>query len=248
MRAALAALVAAVVLPLAACSGEDPAATYTGPLATSGVDVEFGPATDSATASPTVTASASPTEASETTTETTGPVGDPCGNLEAAQTVASIAPDRYVSICLGMSFTEAGDAFPGPQIAGKAACPWLADVLAVEDRGLFISAITDPQAPSENIRMFRMTWTGDLDDARTFDAPKTAEGISVGSTRAAVVAAYPDASVVTVDDPALGEREQVVVSGGDGTAIAFDVTDGAVSAVYWGRGIQSGSVSELCAL
>jgi hypothetical protein len=147
-----------------------------------------------------------------------------------------------------MSFTEASAAMPGPAVAGRAECPWYAEVFAVADPGLFVAAVSYPENPGDEIFLFRMNWLGDPASAASFDAPTTQQGISVGSSAAEVKTAYPTATAVTLDDPSRGSRNQLVVAGSAGTALVFDVTSGYVDTVYWGNGISGGAVGELCAL
>ena len=131
--------------------------------------------------------------------------GDPCSDSSVSfDGLAGIDFDRYAKICLGMSFTTASDAMPGPPINGEAACPWYALVLSVENPGLYVAAMTKPDNPGAAISMFVMTWQGDPAAAAAFGAPSTASGISVGATPAEVTAAYPDATSVSVNDPARG--------------------------------------------
>ena len=177
------------------------------------------------------------------------PRADPCEDPRAsASGLAPIASNRYAEICVGMSFKEATAAMPGPIIAGLVECPWYATVLEASNPGLYVSAVTRPEEPGEEIILFTMTWSGSLANAAVFPAPATAEGISVGSTASEVTAAYPQGKAVTVEDPSLGTRHQVVVAGDGDTAIVFDVTEGRVSAVYWGTGLADGAVAEYCAL
>jgi hypothetical protein len=137
---------------------------------------------------------------------------------------------------------------PGPIIAGQPECPWYAEILTVDDPGLYVAAVTYPENPGDEIFLFRMIWIGDPADADSFAAPATQEGISVGSTKAEVKAAYPAAKTVTVDDPSRGPRTQIVAAGADGNSLAFDVTSGRVDTMYWGQRIASGAAGELCAL
>lgn len=208
--------------------------------------------------SPSVTASTSPTPspspsslpASTTSPATSGPpVGNPCDTPGATSDgLPAIDFNRYVDICLGMSFSEASAAMPGPAVAGEAMCPWYAELLGVDPPGLYVAAVTYPENPGDEIFLFRMIWTGDLADAASFAAPATQAGISVGATTAQVTAAYPTAAAVTIDDPARGPRNQLVVAGPAGNSIVFDVTSGRVDAIYWGKRIASGAAGELCAL
>ncbi len=176
-------------------------------------------------------------------------MGNPCNAPGVtADGLPAIDFNRYVEICLGMSFAEATRAMPGPTIAGQPECPWYAELLSVDDPGLYVAAVTDPANPGDEIFLFRMIWIGNPADAASFAAPATQEGISVGSTTAEVRAAYPSATAVRVDDPARGPRDQLVVAGSSGNSLAFDVTSGRVDAMYWGKRIANGAAGELCAL
>lgn len=176
-------------------------------------------------------------------------MGNPCDTPGVtAVGLPAIDFNRYASICLGMSFTEASAVMPGPTIAGQPECPWYAEVLSVDDPGLYVAAVTYPENPGDEIFLFRMIWNGDPAEAASFEAPATQAGISVGSTKSEVKAAYPSASAVTVDDPSRGPRDQLVVAGPAGNSIVFDVTSGRVDAMYWGQRIALGAAGELCAL
>lgn len=118
-----------------------------------------------------------------------------------------------------MSFAAASNAMPGPAIDGEAVCPWYALVLTVQDPGLHVAAITRPDNPGDAIYMFLMRWQGD-----------------------------PAALVAMFNDPARGTRTQLIVAGPGGTSMVFDVTSGAVSDMYWGKGIPQGVNGELCNL
>lgn len=206
-----------------------------------------------ATQSAMITASPTPTPQPSATPylgETASTVqGDPCADPNASTTnLAGINFNRYGRICLGMSFAAASAAMPGPSVAGESVCPWYAVVLAVDDPGLYVAAVSRPDNPGAEIFMFRMTWQADPAAAASFDAPATATGISVGSTPGAVTSAYPNAVSVVVNDPSRGPRNQLVAPGPDGTSLVFDVTDGVVTDMYWGTGISQGAVGELCAL
>ena len=270
MRSAGVASILALCLAVAACSAAETGETP-GPRAVVGTSV--GPTTaGSATPASTTSSShvsqppVSAPDRPESTTQSIDPpiiepiqttptpdVVDPClprhpGAQDDSGALAPLAPHRYVNICLGMSFAEATTAMPGPTIAGLAQCPWYAYVLAADDPGLYVAAVSDPAVPGDAITKFAMTWTGGLARAASFPAPRTAEGISVGSLIADVRSAYPGAADVTVADPALGQRRQLVITGPLDTAMAFDVTEGRVSAIYWGTGVDHGSIAELCSL
>jgi hypothetical protein len=147
-----------------------------------------------------------------------------------------------------MSFAAASAAMPGPPIDGQAVCPWYALVLSVADPGLYVAAITRADDPGAAIYMFKMSWQGDPTAAAGFGAPATVKGISVGSTTAQVMAAYPSATSVSFNDISRGPRTQLIVAGPGGTSMIVDVTSGAVSDMYWGKGIPQGVNGELCSL
>jgi hypothetical protein len=175
--------------------------------------------------------------------------GDPCADPSVSfDGLTGIDFDRYAKICVGMSFAAASAAMPGPPIDGEAVCPWYALVLSVTDPGLYVAAITRADDPGAAIYMFRMSWQGDPAAAAAFGAPATVKGISVGSTTAQVTAAYPSATSVTFNDISRGPRTQLIVAGPGGTSMVFDVTSGAVSDMYWGKGIPQGVNGELCSL
>lgn len=236
-------VVIAAALALGACSAgstPDLAATTHSPSPT-----------PTATTSPTPSPSPSPSPSPGGTTPSASgpPAGNPCDTPGVtAQGLPAIDFNRYANICLGMSFTQASNAMPGPTVAGQPECPWYAEVLAIDNPGLYVAAVTYPDNPGGEIFLFRMIWTGNLADAASFDAPATQAGISVGSTTAEVNAAYSSATAVTIDDPARGPRDQLVVAGTSGNSIVFDVTSGRVDAMYWGERISNGAAGELCAL
>lgn len=231
-----AAVVIALALALAACS---PDAEPGAPSSLTAAPTE---ASSPASPSPAESPSASP---SPSAAAAASPCTDPSVSLVG---LAGVDFDRYMAACLGMSFTEATAAMGGSPIVGESVCPWLANIVAFDDPGFYVAAVTRPEDPGTEIFLFRMTWLSDQASAVAWDAPSTSEGVSLGSTTAEVQAAYPAASAVTIDDPSRGERQQIVVAGPDDTALVFDVTDGWVSTMYWGHNVSSGAAGELCAL
>jgi len=229
--------IAVVALPLTACSHpSDDVVTHS------------VAATSAASSSPSASPSASPSP-SPSPSATAAAAGDPCTDPSVSVVgLAAIDFDRYQGICLGMSFAQASAAMSGQDVTGETACPWYATVVAVADPGLYVGAMTRPDDPGADIYLFRMTWQGDQATAAGFDAPATAANISVGSTTAEVMAAYPSATAVVVDDIARGTRNHLLVQGPSSTTFDFDVTDGYVTDIYWGKGIPQGVNGELCAL
>lgn len=238
-----------VGLALAGCSSSSGERTLSGaPTALPTVTTAAASATPSASPSPTPL----PSTSTPTPTQTTPPVttqGDPCVDPSVSfDGLTGIDFDRYAEICVGMSFDAASKAMPGPPIDGEAACPWYALVLSINDPGLYVAAVTRPDDPGAAISMFLMSWQGDPAAAKAFGAPSTVKGISVGSTTAEVKAAYPTATSITFNDTARGMRTQLIVAGPGGDSMVFDVTSGAVSDMYWGKGIAQGVNGELCSL
>jgi len=237
-----------VALALTGCASDssvDPASEPTATIATPSATTDPTPSAMSPSPSP----SPSPTPAPSPQTTPVAAPANPCEDPGASLVgLPGIDFDRYAAICLGMSFTEATAAMLGPAIEGKAQCPWYAELLAGDDLGLYVAAVSGPEDPGAEITLFRMTWLDDPALAAGFDAPATAAGISVGSTTAEVKAAYPSATSITFNDSARGPRDQIVATGPNTTAIVFDVTSGIVSDMYWGAGISNGASAELCAL
>jgi hypothetical protein len=240
-------LVVLVGLALAGCSSPSVANT------TSASPTAFPAVTTAApSATPSASPSLSPLPSTSAPSRTTPPAttqGDPCADPSVSfDGLTGIDFDRYAKICVGMSFAEASNAMPGPPINGEASCPWYAFVLSVNDPGLYVAAVTRPDKPGASIYMFLMSWQGDPAAAKAFDSPSTIKGISVGSTTAEVKAAYSTATSITFNDTARGPRTQLIVAGPRGTSMVFDVTSGAVSDMYWGKGIPQGVNGELCSL
>ena len=238
MKTRLAAVAAAatLVLALSACQGAE--------------------AEPSASAS----VSASPTEASPSPTVSDSPtpmpsVVDPVAldcptwddGLEEAGP-APIAANRYAGICAGMSFAEASMTYGGPPLVGVDVCPWITQIVAQDDPGLYVEAVSEPDAPGEDIFMFRMTWLGDPASASMYEVPATAEGITIGSSAAQVLAAYPVGQSIVREDMAAGTRDQIVVPVTADYSYVFDVTGGLVNTMYWGERLSAGAQAELCAL
>lgn len=236
-------LVVLVGLALVGCSG-----------ASNDITASSSPsAFPSATAkAPSASPSPTPVPSTSAPIETTAPQtaqGDPCKDPSVSLVgLPGIDFDRYANICLGMSFAQASAAMQGPSIAGDASCPWYATVLEIADPGLYVGAVSSVDDPGKAIFMFRMTWQSDQASAVAFDAPATPADITVGSTTAQVKAAYPNATVVSLDDPARGQRTQIVVGQPEGNSFVFDVTNGFVTDIYWGTGLSQGAGGELCAL
>jgi len=161
--------------------------------------------------------------------------------------LAPIAANRYAGICTGMSFAQASTTSP-LAVTPEDYCPWVSTLVANEDTGFFISAVTEYEHPGENIWMFRMAWWGDPAGMAGAELPTTAEGITVGSTAAEVRAAYPDGSSLTQEDMSLGTREQWVVPITEENGYVFDVTDGYVSIMYWGERLDHGMYAEVCGI
>ncbi len=231
---ALTAFVAVAALSLTACGPGDTTPT---PLSS---------ATPTPGATPGVTPSPTPTETS-TPTPTPSTGGCPVWVDDPDNPLAAIDFNRYVGICVGMSFPEAAVA-SGMPVIGEASCPWLANITADETLGFYVSAMSNDPDPNSEILFFRMIWQSDPALANSYEMPRTAQGISIGSTEAELLAAYPSAVAVMVDDMSRGPRDERLVSGPDGLTYVFSIIDGYVSEIAWGLNLTSGQNGELCAL
>jgi hypothetical protein len=146
-----------------------------------------------------------------------------------------------------MSFAEA-EAVGGIPVSGEAMCPWYATIISDEDLGWYVSALSPVEDPGSEIWFFRMQWLDDPAAATAYDMPRTPEGITIGSTEAEFVAAYPGATTMLVDDIARGPRDERLVAGPDSLTYVFDITDGYVSEMTWGKRLTMGVNGEYCAL
>jgi hypothetical protein len=234
-RLATAAVASLIALTLAACTpASDPE-----PSASSSATVSDSPTPmPSPTDVPSPTATAAPDELDCTAWD---------DGLDEGG-IAPIAANRYAGICAGMSFAEASGTFAGPPLTGIEVCPWITELVAMPDPGLYVEAISYNDAPGDEIFMFRMFWVGDPAAAPSFEIPYTAEGISIGSTTAQVVAAYPTGTAIVREDMAAGTLDQIVVPITDDYTYVFDVTGGLVNRMYWGERLAFGAQAELCAL
>lgn len=158
----------------------------------------------------------------------------------------AIDSHRYSAICTGMTFAEASAAVPDWELEPEAICPWVAEVVAADP--LYLQAISDPEDPTGPIRLFRMIYLADPETAPPHEVPATAEGVSIGSSVADVVAAYAHARQVVHDDPSRGTREQYVVDDGANHWLVFDIVGEVVSEMTWGIDLPGGIAGELCAL
>lgn len=201
---------------------------------------------------PSVSVTASPTPTPEPSPSVTAAPGElDCPGWDDGLDESGIAPiaaNRYAGICVDMSFTEASGTFGGPPITGDPYCPWIANVVWVEEYAFIVNAVTEYENPGERIWMFRMAWWGDPADMAGFELPTTAEGITLGSTTAQVLAAFPGGSMVGIEDMSLGPRQQWLAPVNDQYGYIFDVTDGYVSIMYWGERLAGGTNAEICAL
>lgn len=223
------------VLSLAACmAGADPSAS------------------PSATESPSTSPSASPTlETSPTPSATSSDSPTATAALDCPPWDDGYHPDgpaaidfhRYAGMCVGMSFAEASDTFAGPPLVGEASCPWVATIVASGD--LYISAISDPAAPGDEILFFHAIYYED--PAAAVEVPTTAEGITIGSSGPEVYGAYPSAFENAFEDVSRGPRTQIVVPGPAGMGLVFDLRDGLVWEITWGEGLDDGVSGEFCA-
>jgi len=160
---------------------------------------------------------------------------------------AAITPISFAGVCVGQSFDEAKAT--GAPITTPEQCPWYGQLVAQDDPGFYVTALSDPSAPGAEISFFILYWFTEPEVAASFEVPRTAEGITIGSTVDEVMAAYPTATEVTFDDIARGSRTQLVVPTSADTTYNFDVPDGVVTEISWGKGLSEGGPNgDLCAL
>lgn len=198
----------------------------------------------SVTPGPSVTPSETP---SPTPTETTVAAECPTWTDDPDSTAAAIGPISFAGVCIGQSFDEA--IATGAPLTAPEVCPWAGDLVAIDDPGLYVIAYSDPEDPGAYINFFVLRWFADPADAASFEMPRTAEGITIGSSAADVLDAYPVANEIEFDDIARGPRLQIVVETTDTTTYNFDIVDGVVTEISWGENLdQGGPNGDLCAL
>lgn len=147
---------------------------------------------------------------------------------------------------MGMSFAEASAA-SGTPVQGEAMCPWFANIVVDDPVGPYVATTSYVENPGGEILFFRMLWLDDPALAPA-DLPRTAEGITIGSTVAEVLAAYPSATLTTVDDMSRGARSFFLVAGPNDLTLIFDIESGLVSEITWGARLMYGPPGEMCAL
>jgi hypothetical protein len=166
---------------------------------------------------------------------------------DASGDASAIGFYRFAGICVGMSFDEAEASAPGLTINVPSACPWYGEIVSEEP--LYVIGLSGPDAPGDYISLFILRWTDDIANVRPLEMPRTERGLTIGNTRDDVLAAYPDAVEVTTQDPARGERTQLVVTDRLGFSYAFDIEGGLVTEIAWGEGLSNGGpYGDLCSL
>lgn len=208
------------------------------------------PEATSPSASPTPTPSAAPSvtpSPSPSPTETATALECPTWTDDPDASLAAIGPISFAGVCVGQSFEEAQGT--GAPVTAPEQCPWYGQLVTQDDPGFYVTALSDPSAPGERISFFILYWFPDPSEAASFEMPRTAEDITIGSTAAEVLDAYPTAAEIDFDDIARGPRHQIVVPTSDTTTYNFDITDGVVSEISWGEGLAEGGPNgDLCAL
>ncbi|MBN9187935.1 MAG: hypothetical protein J0I62_05440 [Microbacterium sp.] len=169
-------------------------------------------APDRPTSTPVPTGSSSPRGDA---TASDAPVASPSASAQPGITAQSLG-----GYALGSPLTAAARSL-GAEVAG-ASCPWAFTARSAWETWL----LADPDAanPTDTIALIAIDSSG-LAVAPT-GAPKTASGIGLGSTEAAVRAAYPTAVGVDAVDVDFALR----YTEGDGS-IVFEGRDGVVQAI-----------------
>ena len=214
--------------------------------------------TPGGTGAPTVTVTTPGVSPSTTLSPTPTPLATPTPSSTLAAVCASYTdnPDaataaidfnRFADVCLGMSYAKA-TAVTGVPVVGETQCPWVTTLESDDTLGYYVTAISPVDTPGSEIWFFHMVWQSDPATATAYDLPRTPEGITIGSTVAQLVAAYPGATTMAIDDYSRGPRDERVVLGPDSTAYVFDITGGLVSELTWGHRLMTGAQGEYCAL
>lgn len=163
--------------------------------------------------------------------------------------LAAIDFHRYAGICIGMSFAEASATYAGPPLTGHDYCPWVAPIVDIPEIGLYISAISYPEAPGEEIWLFRMMFLEDPAVAPDYEMPTTSKGATIGAMEGDIGSWYEGGSLITFEDYARGMRTQWVAYGPGGNSMTFDLVGGIVTEMAWGQNIAAGGpIGEICAL
>jgi hypothetical protein len=170
-----------------------------------------------------------------------------CPSYDDGPDLAYVAIDghRFASVCTGMTFEQASAALPGV-VEVRPQCTWVATL--VEAAPLYIEAVSTRDNPTGPIQFFRLAYIADPATAPPHEVPGTAEGVSIGSARSDVAAAYPAAFEAAHDDPLRGTRQQLVVQDTPGHWYVFDLVDDVVAEITWGKGIEAGVPIEFCPL
>ena len=187
------------------------------------------------------------TSPSASATPTSDALACPPWTDDPDSSVSQIGPNRFAGACLGMTFDEA--TANGTALTGDAQCPWFATPISDDGLGYYVNVVKRGEDPSGAIYLFMLKWFADPATAASHDLPATPEGITIGSTQAAVLAAYPSAADVSFNDASRGLRTQMVVSTGDDTTYNFDIAEGLVTEISWGTGLAAGGPNgDICAL
>ena len=199
------------------------------------------------TASPSTPLSPTPTPVATPTPDST--LAAACASYTDSPDAATAAIDfnRFADVCLGMSYAEA-TAATGVPVVGETQCPWVTTLESDDSLGYYVTALSPVDTPGSEIWFFHMIWQSDPATATAYDLPRTPEGITIGSTVAQLMAAYPGATTLAVDDYSRGPRDERLVAGPDSTTYVFDITGGLVSELTWGHRLTMGAQGEYCAL
>jgi len=150
-------------------------------------------------------------------------------------------------VCIGQTYEEAEAS--GAPLTVPEICPWIAEIVAMDDPGFYVTAYSDNENPGDYIFMFTLRWFADPAEAASFEMPRTAEGITIGSTTAEVLAAYPAGTEIVFDDISRGPRNQIIVPTTATTTYNFDVVDDVVVEISWGEHLENGGpYGDTCAL
>lgn len=168
-------------------------------------------------------------------TPTSDPAPVPTVTVTATPDAAAPLPDFgftfFEQAQIGSTWDEMSAQLHYP-VGGAAECPWYGGVWNSELTTTY--AYTSPQDAGTGASMF---YTHRLAAADGAPFPRNAENVGVGSTQEAVVAAYPDAIVGSIDDLGVGTITTITVDDPDSDSkYVFGISDGSavVNLLQWG--------------